>query len=272
MATTYTQRTYSETERAQKAWQALEQALSGKPKSYDSKWLQQLDDTLGQILNRPAFQYDLYNDPLYRQYRQQYVDNGRMAMMDTLGQAAALTGGYGNSYAQMAGQQAYNQSLQGLNDVIPELYQLALDSFDRQGQSLLNTYGVLSDREALDYGRYQDVYSQWAEERDFLADRYDAERGFDYASFRDMVGDDQWLAQFQEDIRRFDYANHLGEFAYLAQPAYSGGGGSSGTSRGKATPKKDEEEEKKVPQKTSPSTHIVVTDRTKPSLRTKESY
>ena len=38
---------------------------------------------------------------------------------------------------------------------------------------------------------------------------------------RDSVSDDQWKAQFDEDIRRFDYANKLGEFATTG----GGGGG-----------------------------------------------
>ena len=39
-----------------------------------------------------------------------------MLSQDTIGSAAALTGGYGNSYAQNAGNQAYNQYLLGLFD------------------------------------------------------------------------------------------------------------------------------------------------------------
>lgn len=78
-----------------------------------------------------------------------------MAMMDTLGQAAALTGGYGSSYAQSAGQQAYQSYLQGLNDKIPELYQLALERYDREADGLYKRYAMLGEREGADYDRYQ---------------------------------------------------------------------------------------------------------------------
>ena len=77
-----------------------------------------------------------------------------MAMMDTLGQAATLTGGYGNSYAQGAGQQAYQSYLQGLNDKIPELYQLALERYDREGDRLYKGYTMLNEQEGQDYDRY----------------------------------------------------------------------------------------------------------------------
>ena len=49
--------------------------------------------------------------------------------MDTAGQAAALTGGYGNSYAQTAGQQTYNQYLLGLTQLVPQYQQMALEQY-----------------------------------------------------------------------------------------------------------------------------------------------
>ena len=71
------------------------------------------------------------SDALYQQYRDLYTQQGQMAMMDTMGQAAAMTGGYGNSYAQTAGQQMYNQYLGKLNEVVPELYQQAYNRYTR---------------------------------------------------------------------------------------------------------------------------------------------
>lgn len=266
MATTYTQRTYTKSGRTESLLKALQEHLAAMPENYDSQWAQQLDDTLMHILQQPEFSYNPNEDPLYNQFRESYVNQGRMAMMDTLGQAATLTGGYGNSYAQLAGQQAYQGYLQGLNDVMPELYQLALETYDRRSQNLLNRYGALADREAMDYGRYQDNYGLWADERDFLADQYDTQQGFDYTQFRDMVGDDQWMAQFQEDVRRFDFQHKLGEFAHLAS---SGGGGSAGTTTRGSKKRKDEEEKEK--NQTYPS-KIVVPNRTKPHLYTDESY
>ena len=43
-----------------------------------------------------------------------------------MGQAAALTGGYGSTYGEQVGQQAYNAYLQNLNDIVPQLQQQAL--------------------------------------------------------------------------------------------------------------------------------------------------
>ena len=77
------------------------------------------------ITGRPGFSYAPSSDPMYRSYAERYVQNGRLAMRDSMGQGAALTGGYGSSYAQSVGQQQYNEYLRSLGEVLPELYGLA---------------------------------------------------------------------------------------------------------------------------------------------------
>ena len=98
------------------------------------------DEALQAYLNREDFQYDLNGDAMYRQYKDRYMELGKAAMEDTMGQAASLTGGYGSSYAQNVGQQAYNRYLQQLGDVVPELYQLAYDRYRDKGDALYKTY------------------------------------------------------------------------------------------------------------------------------------
>ncbi len=115
------------------------------------------DDILDRILNREDFSYDLDGDALYQQYKDQYLQQGKLAMQDTMGQAAALTGGYGNSYAQTVGQQAYNQYLGQLNAVVPELYSLARSRYTQEGNDLWNLYNAYADREAQDYSREIDA-------------------------------------------------------------------------------------------------------------------
>ena len=140
---------------------------------YQSQWQSQLDDTIGKILNREKFSYDLNGDALYQQYKDRYVTHGRMAMMDTMGQAQAMTGGYGNSYAQSVGQQTYQNYLQGLNDKIPELYNLALSQYQMEGDQLKDQYSILGNREAQDYGR-------WAADRDFGYGQFVDDRNYQY--------------------------------------------------------------------------------------------
>ena len=74
----------------------LESVQANKPGAYQSKYTDQMDDLLNKITMRGPFSYDPTNDPLYNIYKDRYIMNGQRAMQDTMGQAAALTGGYGN--------------------------------------------------------------------------------------------------------------------------------------------------------------------------------
>ena len=91
-----------------------------------------LDTTNGHQLEQENGQFTVVEegkDPMYGALKDQAVKNGRMAMLDTQAQAANLTGGYGSSYAQSVGHQAYNSYLQQLGDRIPELYRLAYEMY-----------------------------------------------------------------------------------------------------------------------------------------------
>jgi len=176
---------YTPSDAVTQAQALLQQQMASKPGEYQSAWQGQLTDKIGQILNRDKFSYDLNGDALYQQYADQYIQQGKMAMMDTMGQAQAMTGGYGNSYAQSVGQQAYQAHLQQLNDIVPELYGMALDQYNQEGQELYNQAALMAQQEDQDYGRYMDSMNAWLTERDYLTGRYDSERDYDYGKYAD---------------------------------------------------------------------------------------
>ena len=169
-----------------------------KQEEYKSQWQTQLNDAINKIINREKFSYDLNGDALYQQYKNQAMMQGQQAMMDTMGQAAALTGGYGNSYAQTAGQQAYNSHLQQLNDKIPELYQMALSKYQMEGQDMYDQYSLLAGQEEQDYGRYQDQLGNWQTETSRLQNSYETERDYE-----------NWLAEFNEAVRQYNHDNGI---------------------------------------------------------------
>ena len=156
----------------QQALAALQQA-SQKTPTYAGTYDSQLNDLYEQIVNRDKFKYDLNSDMLYQQYKDQYVNLGQMAMKDSMGQAAALTGGYGSSYGQSVGQQQYDAYLLQLNDVVPELYGMALDQYNQEGQDLYNQYGMLGDLADDEYGKYQDQLNQYWQNVDYLKGQAD---------------------------------------------------------------------------------------------------
>ena len=230
---------YKPSDSVTQAEQLLNQQLAQKPGEYQSTWQEQLNATLQQILNREKFSYDLNGDALYQQYKDQYTTKGKTAMLDTMGQAQAMTGGYGNSYAQSVGQQAYQGYLQELNNMVPELYQLALDKYQMEGNELMDQAALMAQQEELDYGRYRDQLGDWQTERDYLSNRYDTERDYDYGMWadnrdydyqvgRDKVSDEQWQAEFDEAKRQFDQQ-------YALKTSSSSGGSSGGSSSSKSS-------------------------------------
>ncbi len=106
----------------------------------NQQYIDQMNSIYGKIMNRGPFSYDLNGDMLYRQMADRYTQMGKDAMRDTMGQAAALTGGYGNSYAQQVGNQAYQQYLASLNDQVPALYEQAYKVWQGEGDRLFQLY------------------------------------------------------------------------------------------------------------------------------------
>ena len=177
--------------------------------------------------NREKFSYDLNGDALYQQYKDKYINQGRLAMADTIGQASAMTGGYGSSYAVTAGSQAYQSHLQNLNDIVPQLYQMAYDRYVQEGQDLKDSYSMASNMYNTEYGEYRDKVGDYNTTLDRLTNAYNNERAYDrgiWESDRDYANTlynnertfdyGQWDANrnYYTDVynneRNFDYSKH----------------------------------------------------------------
>lgn len=158
----------------QEALRRMQETEDTRPEYQDS-YSRQLKDLYDKIMGREKFQYDAANDPLYQQYRQMYVQQGRQAMADTMGLAAGLTGGYGSTYSQAAGQQQYDAYLQKLNEVVPELYAQARQAYNDEGDRMLQQYQLTGDLRDDEYSRYQDRLSNWYKDLSYQADRADTE-------------------------------------------------------------------------------------------------
>jgi peptidoglycan hydrolase-like protein with peptidoglycan-binding domain len=186
---------YSDT--VKQAFAVIDQLKASKPGEWVDPYLDQRKGYLDQYENRGPFSYDFNSDALYNQYKDQYIQQGQMAMMDTMGQAAAMTGGYGNSYAQSVGQQAYNQQLSQLNNVMPELYQMAYDRYAQEGQDLLNMYDLYAGLSAEDYGKYRDSVTDYYSELDSAWDSAKTLYDMEYNEWADetQLGLDTWAKE-----------------------------------------------------------------------------
>lgn len=198
---------YKESDTVSQAYAALEQHMAAKPGEYSSTWQGQINDLIDRIMNREDFSYDVNSDALYQQYKDQYTALGKMAMQDTMGQAAAMTGGYGSSYASTAGNQAYQSYLSQLNEIVPELYGMARDQYNQEGQEMYSQYGLLADQESQDYGRWVDGYNQWASERDYLTGVH-----------QDAITNQQWEKSHELNVNADNRAQEAWE---LEQKAYA---------------------------------------------------
>ena len=164
----------------QAALRELQEKQQQKP-SYAGSYDNLVEESFGKLHNRQPFSYDPGSDLLYQQYRDQYLSGGRRAMSDTVAKAAALTGGYGSSYAAALGQQQYGQYVQQLNERLPELYDRAYTRYLDQGEGLLSTYREALGLQQGEYGQYQDALALWQQEltnlRQQAGDAWD--RGFE---------------------------------------------------------------------------------------------
>ncbi|MDO5112178.1 MAG: LysM peptidoglycan-binding domain-containing protein [Clostridia bacterium] len=163
-------------------------SISAAPaiKPYKSAYADRIEAILKSMEERPDFTYDYSDDPLYHNYKDSYTQGGRLAMLDTMGDAAALTGGYGSSYGQSVGQQTYQGYMTALADQVPTLAAAAYDKYRQEGDAMLDTLNGYNALEQADYARYRDevedaaaerelAYRQYRDERDDELERYLAE-------------------------------------------------------------------------------------------------
>ncbi len=214
---------YTPSAGVQAAQAYLDQIKGNRPGAYQSRWDAELTSLYDQIANRKKFSYDMGTDPLYQQYREQYQRQGRLAMQDTMGQAAALTGGYGSTYGEQVGQQAYNAYLQNLNDIVPQLQQQAYQRYQDEGTDLYNRYNLVFGRESTDYNRYRDTVSDW------YSDLADARSAYNTEYSADM---NRWQTElsYWADKANNENAAYLQALAAEQAAAKKSGGGSGGGS------------------------------------------
>ena len=184
-----------------------------EPEAYRSRFEERLQALYDQIAGREAFDYDPEEDESYQRYARLYAARGAAAMEDTLGKAAALTGGYASSYAQSAGQQAYNGYLQELAALVPELRQAALAEYQQEGKALQNQYSMLDAQEKADYDRWQDGVSEWEKQLSLAQEQYDSASQQDRKLYETLLDHYRSMAQQEQKLAASGAAVDSGETA-----------------------------------------------------------
>lgn len=167
---------------------------------YNNRYDDTIQDLIQGILNREDFSYDPATDPLYQNYRKQYTREGQRATADTLGQAAAASGGIPSSYATTAAAQAGNYYAAQMTDKIPELYQLAYNQYLNDYNMQLSDLGVVQGAEQSDYDKYLNELNQ-----------YNTDRAFDYNAWLDEYNMTKDQLQTAQGLEQLDYTKYLNE-------------------------------------------------------------
>ena len=180
------------------------------PKKYSSKYSEEIDGILNDILNREKFSYNLNADPLYEQYREIYTQNGKKAMMDTVGEATAMTGGYGNSYAVTAGSQAYQEYLNDLNGVALDLRDRAYEQYGDEGDKLFDDVTLLRSLDGDDYEKYLDELERYYKDGEYLLEKLTSMTDAEYKQFLAKV--DAWESDRDYEFKKYTDALDRKEF------------------------------------------------------------
>lgn len=114
-----------------------------------------LEQKVDEYMNRKPLEYDMEKDPAYQRYRDQYNRMGKLSAEDAMGVATASTGGYANTYAQTAANNAYREKIDQFNSLIPDLVSNAQSRYTAAGdkmlddislvQSMQNQYGTVAE-------------------------------------------------------------------------------------------------------------------------------
>ena len=220
---------------------------------YQSTYKPKISELVDNIQN-----YD-YNKFLgtdeYGALRGQYERQGQRAMQDTMGDAAARTGGLASSYAVSAGQQAYGNQMNNLEAAALEMYQ-------NKKNDMRNDLSMYQGLDNTDYSRYADQLTQNNANRQFNYTQltntantatekaqYDQSQAEKKAAAAENIGDYSGyvsaglMSQADADLQQKAWALknpalaaqlYPGKYAYLAtlSAAASGTGGKSRSSSG----------------------------------------
>ena len=147
------------------------------------------------------FKYDYASDPVYQQYARQYTNAGKRAMDDTLAQVSARTGGLASSYAGGAAQQAYNKYMTDLDNIVPQLEQIAYNRYRDQQSDLASDYSARLQQEALGWDRYRTERDDIDSDASLL---YQLGNNA-YSRNRDTIGDMQNLYSLAQNAEQTEY-------------------------------------------------------------------
>jgi hypothetical protein len=182
---------------------------------YKSPYADEIGKALSDIENYGDFTYDVESDPNYAAYRKQYLREGERAVQDTLGQAAAATGGLPSTYATNSATQAGDYYATKLTDKVPELYQQAYNQWYQTYSMNLDKLSTLQTQDSAEYARYADEQTaSTTAQQNALSDAYSAAEIGDYSKL-EALGIDTTTYKKNAALKSAYAAADAGDFSQL---------------------------------------------------------
>lgn len=158
------------------------------------------------------FSYDYRDDSSYKAMRKLKEKEAKKAYDD--GYAALSTQFEGGVPVNMMNKlhETSNDIIDSADSYIPTLRQLAHDMYLGKGNQLLNQYGMLSDMENQQYGR-------WLSDRDFMERGANTAWNRNYTLGRDAIGDARYNTEWDYGLHR----DAIGDARYEDEKVYNRG-------------------------------------------------
>lgn len=197
-----------------------EEELLEQEQKQTGSYAQMRDELLEGLLNAEPFAFDLNADALYRQYRDAYTRQGLAGARNAYAGAAALTGGYANSYAESVSAQTYNSYMDMLNERGTEIYDAAYKRHTDANSDRLALIRLLNGLDSEEYDRLQDEKKAQKEAEQTAYDRLQDEKEQQRKDEKEQYDRDKDAYEAQQAKQKTDYdfafkMAQLGDFSYL---------------------------------------------------------
>lgn len=154
--------------RKNKAEQEEQEWNANRPADYVSQNKEAMDALTGEI----GSGYDGSElAKAYQQYRDQTADTAAAAADNTRANAAALSGGYGNSWADSLAAQGQGAATANVDAALTALRSRALSEYKNRQSGLVEALSGMGNTEALDRSAYGSNLSNWYNRQSFLSNQ-----------------------------------------------------------------------------------------------------
>jgi hypothetical protein len=179
---------------------------------YNSAYQSGIKSLVDKYNDENHFDWSAEGSAEYQGMKTKAKREGQRDLEDVQGAYSANTGGYGNSFAQAAGQRAYDRRMEELTAQIPALRQTALNNWSQNQERTMQQIGMMQGLDDTAYSRYRDKVSDKLSFMNYYQQKYQTAQGLDMSQFQNELS--AWQA------RMGAASNDLGNIRSLAESQY----------------------------------------------------